>query len=181
MNRRSFLSRSLTTALTTSAVANTLFHLRGIGSALAQGGGSIPGYKGMVCLFLKGGNDSNNTIIPVSGANRTAYDAGRGILSVSAASLAPTAIAPATYSDGSTYAFHHKLPKLKQLFASGDCAVIANVGTLVAPMTKADYTSRSVAVPPQLFSHSDQQVQWQSSVPDKPFTTGWGGRMGDLL
>jgi len=181
MNRRSFLSRSFTTALTTSAVANTLFHLRGIGSALAQGGGTIPGYKGMVCLFLKGGNDSNNTIIPVSGTNRTAYDAGRGILSVSAASLAPTTIAPATYADGSTYAFHHKLPKLKQLFASGDCAVIANVGTLVAPMTKADYTSRSVAVPPQLFSHSDQQVQWQSSVPDKPFTTGWGGRMGDLL
>ena len=181
INRRSFLSRSLTTALSTSAVANTLFHLRGIGSALAAGGGDTTGYKGMVCLFLKGGNDSNNTIVPVSGANRAAYDAGRGVLAVSAASLSGTTIAPATYNDGSTYAFHHKLPKLKQLFAGGDCAVVANVGTLVAPMTKADYQNRSVAVPPQLFSHSDQQVQWQSSVPDKPFTTGWGGRLGDLL
>ena len=181
LNRRSFLSRSLTTALSTSAVANTLFHLRGIGSALAAGGGSVTGYKGMVCLFLKGGNDSNNTIIPVTGANRTAYDAGRGVLAVSAASLSGTTIAPATYNDGSTYAFHHKLPKLKQLFAAGDCAVIGNVGTLIAPMTKTDYQNRSVAAPPQLFSHSDQQVQWQSSVPDKPFTTGWGGRMGDLL
>ena len=136
----------------------------------------------MVCLFLKGGNDSNNTIIPVTGANRTAYDAGRGsFLAVTAASLAGTTIAPVTYNDGSTYAFHHKLPKLKQLFTAGDCAVVANVGTLVAPMTKTDYQNRSVAVPPQLFSHSDQQVQWQSSVPDKPFSTGWGGRLGDLL
>src|SRR5687768_1105167 len=101
MNRRNFLNRSLCTAFTTSAVANTLFHLRGIGSALAAGGGTIADYKGMVCLFLKGGNDSNNSIIPVTGANRTAYDAGRGILNVSAASLGATTISPASYSDGS--------------------------------------------------------------------------------
>lgn len=175
--RRSLLAR----AITTSAVANTLFHLRGIGSAIAAGGTPLTDYKGLVCLFLKGGNDSNNTIIPVSGANRTAYDASRGVLNVSAASLSGTTIAPLTYSDGSTYAFHHKLPKLKALFTTGDCAVVAGVGTLVAPTTKTDYQNRTVAVPPQLFSHSDQQVQWQSSVPDKPFTTGWGGRMADLL
>ena len=181
INRRSFLSRTLTTALSTSAVANTLFHLRGIGSALAAGGGNISGYKGLVCLFLKGGNDSNNTIIPITGPNRTAYDAARGILAVPTSSLAATGITPTTYSDGSTYAFHHKLPKMRQLFSAGDCAVVANVGTLVAPVTKTEYQNRTVATPPQLFSHSDQQVQWQSSVPDKPFTTGWGGRLGDLL
>ena len=177
MNRRHFLSRTIAT----SAVANTLFHLRGIGSAIAAGGSSITGYKGLVCLFLKGGNDANNTIIPVTGANRTAYDAARGILSITPATLASTGITPATYSDGNTYAFHHKLPKLRQLFNTGDCAVVANVGTLVAPMSKTDYTNHTVAAPPQLFSHSDQQVQWQSSVPDKPFTNGWGGRLADLL
>src|SRR5436189_6207234 len=114
MNRRQFLSRSFCSSLTTSGVVNTLFHLRGIGSALAAGAGAIGDYKGMVCLFLKGGNDSNNTIIPVTGPNRTAYDSGRGVLAVPAASLPATAIAPAGYNDGNTYAFHPKLPKLKQ-------------------------------------------------------------------
>jgi uncharacterized protein (DUF1501 family) len=66
------------------------------------------------------------------------------------------------------------------LFASGKAAILANAGTLVVPTTKAQYTAKSVPLPPQLFSHSDQQVEWQSSVPDKPFSTGWGGRLADL-
>mgnify|MGYP000854741188 CR=1 FL=1 len=71
--------------------------------------------------------------------------------------------------------------ELRNLFNSGKAAFIANAGTLVYPTTKAQYTARSVPLPPQLFSHSDQQVQWQHSVPDKPVSTGWGGRVADLL
>ena len=78
------------------------------------------------------------------------------------------------------YGLHPELSDIHPLFAQGRMAILANVGTLVVPTTKAQYTARSVPLPPQLFSHNDQQVEWQSSVPDKPFSTGWGGRLADL-
>jgi uncharacterized protein (DUF1501 family) len=73
------------------------------------------------------------------------------------------------------------MAEFNTLFSSGKAALLANVGTLVYPTTRAQYTTNSVPLPPQLFSHSDQQVQWQHSVPDKPTSTGWGGRIADLL
>jgi uncharacterized protein (DUF1501 family) len=89
-------------------------------------------------------------------------------------------LAPKT-SDGRSYALHPAVTDLSKLFGSGKAALLANVGTLVVPTTLAQYNASSVPLPPQLFSHSDQQVQWQSSVPDKPVTTGWGGRLADLV
>lgn len=177
MNRRRFLHSSLRSVLAAGAFTNTLFQLRGIGSALAAAPTAPADYKGLVCLFLKGGNDSLNNIVPVSGPSRSIYATARGVLAVDAASALP--ITPARYSDGNAYGFHPRLPKLRSLFASGRCGVVANVGTLVEPVTKANWPSR--ATPPQLFSHSDQQVQWQSGIPDQPFETGWGGRIADLL
>ena len=77
---------------------------------------------------------------------------------------------------------HPACGDMKTLFDSGELALLANVGTLSYPLANRDeYINGTVPVPPQLFSHSDQQVQWQSSVPDKPFTSGWGGRAADLL
>ena len=70
---------------------------------------------------------------------------------------------------------------LRKLWNDQKLAVVANVGSLLFPTTKAQYLANSVPLPPQLFSHSDQQVQWQSSIPDQPFQTGWGGRMADLM
>src|SRR5256885_2885899 len=72
---------------------------------------------------------------------------------------------------------------LAGLFTAGPAGGTGNVGTLAAPVAKAQWTAtpRVVPLPPQLFSHNDQQVQWQSSVPDQPFKTGWGGRMVDLV
>src|SRR5690606_25057189 len=93
-------------------------------------------------------------------------------------------------TDGREWALHNSLnfdvagtnnTGLKSIFDDGKMALVANVGTLVVPTTKQQYTSRSVPLPRQLFSHNDQQVEWQSSVPDKPFTTGWGGRVADLV
>ena len=71
------------------------------------------------------------------------------------------------------------LPDVKTLFDEGDLSIAANVGTLVVP-TKAS-TYETVALPPQLFSHSAQQNQWQRSLPDKPFQSGWCGRIADIL
>jgi len=90
-------------------------------------------------------------------------------------------ISPKTYSDGRSWGLHPSAPEIQQLFGQGKMALLANTGTLVQPVTLAQYNAGTVALPPQLFSHANQQVQWQSSVPDQPFTTGWGGRLADIV
>jgi uncharacterized protein (DUF1501 family) len=72
------------------------------------------------------------------------------------------------------------MPELQSLFNQGKLALLANVGSLAYPLTQAQYNNGTVPKPLQLFSHNDQQVEWMSSIPDKAFTTGWGGRMADL-
>ncbi len=143
-------------------------------------------FKALVCLFLAGGNDANNLVVPTDTSTYAAYALGRGALSLPQSALLP--ITPRT-SDGRTWGMHPSLginPNgttnggLKGLFDQGKVAVMANVGTLAYPLTKAEYTSRPDLRPMQLFSHNDQQVEWQSSIADKPFTTGWGGRLADL-
>jgi len=120
-----------------------------------------------------GGNDSNNTVISLD--NYALYSKTRGVLALTQAQLAATAINPAS---GGHYALHPSMTGLASLFQNKSAAILANVGTLTAPVTKAQYQSGS-SVPYQLFSHSDQQNQWQTSVStnDSPF--GWGGRMAD--
>jgi uncharacterized protein (DUF1501 family) len=83
--------------------------------------------------------------------------------------------------DGNTYGLHPSCPELATLFGEGKLAFLFNTGTLVYPITRAQYLSGSVKQPPQLFSHADQQTQWQTSIPDQPPLTGWGGRVADLL
>src|SRR6185295_8520721 len=107
-----------------------------------------------------------------------AYAAARTNLALPRTGLLP--ISPRT-TDGRTWGLHPSVPDLQNLFNSGRAAFLANVGTLVYPTNKTQYNARSVPLPPQLFSHSDQQVQWQHSVPDKPTNTGWGGRVADLV
>ncbi|MEO5961739.1 MAG: DUF1501 domain-containing protein, partial [Opitutaceae bacterium] len=108
----------------------------------------------------------------------TAYAAARSNLALPQTGLLP--IAPKT-SDGRSWALHAAVPELQNLFSTGKAAILANVGTLVYPTTKTQYNAASIPLPRQLYSHSDQQVQWQTSVPDKPSTTGWGGRLADLV
>ena len=179
ISRRSFIKQSACSLIASSAAMHTLFQLRGIGSAMAANCTPIPDYKSLVCVFMRGGNDTHNWLTPISGINRTHYDAGRGALALPAGGL--LALTPATYVDGSTYGLNPVLADLKPLFDAGRFAMVANVGTLVVPTTKTAYGANAVPLPAQLFSHSDQQVQWQSSLPDQSFTTGWGGRLADML
>ena len=137
-------------------------------------------FKALVCLFLAGGNDANNLVVPTDSTTYGAYSLGRGVLALPQSGVLP--ITPKT-SDGRTWGLHPAFPELKSLFDQGKFAVLANVGTLSQPLTQALYNSRPDMRPLQLFSHNDQQVEWQTSVSDKPFTdvaTGWGGRMADL-
>jgi uncharacterized protein (DUF1501 family) len=182
--RRSFLRQSACATLGITGLVNTLAHLTLTRSALAQVS-TFTDYRAMVVLFLYGGNDSNNMLLPrVGNASYDNYKNSRGVLRI----LDPTDPAyvagqPASLplSGAGNFAVHPNLTGFRDLYDAGELAFIANVGTLAFPITRDQYIAKSVAIPPQLFSHSDQQVEWQSSVPDKPFQTGWGGRVADLL
>jgi len=184
--RRKFIGQCCA-AVGATGMLSALSQLRLIGAAASPANGPVVAtaaasalpadYKALVCLFLAGGNDANNIVIPIDAAGYKSYVTGRGALALPLSSALP--ISPRT-SDGHTYGLHPAMTELRALFAQGKFAVLSNVGTLVGPVTKAQYNARSVPLPPQIFSHSDQQVQWQSSVPDQTFSTGWGGRLADL-
>lgn len=191
LTRRDFLG-SCCSAVTATGLLSTLAQLRLIG-AVAQPGTSAGrasaaaggDYRALVCLFLQGGNDANNLVIPYDNTGYATYQTSRGALALPRDKVLP--ITPRT-ADGRSWALHPALAAqqngspggMKGLFDDGKMAVLANVGTLLYPTTKQQYTARSIPLPPQLFSHNDQQVEWQSSLADKPFSTGWGGRLADL-
>ena len=128
-------------------------------------------------MFLYGGNDSNNTIIPMDDASYQAYTSIRGPLALSGANLTPT-----VYSvSNAPFAFHGKLAEVASLFSSKELAVVANVGSLVQPLTRTQYQGQQAPIPLNLFSHSDQQLQWQTSVAQGHSPTGWAGRAADYI
>ena len=188
--RRDFLRQASCAAVGTLALTNTVRDLHLINSAMAQSG--IPSgstdYKALVCILLSGGNDSNNWVVPTDTTTFDQYTQIRANLALPQSSLLPlcqTGTSGAAYadSDGHTYGFHPACPELQTLFGEDKLAVLFNVGTLVRPTTRAQYTSSTSKFyqPPQLFSHSDQVTQWQTSIPDAPPATGWAGRVADLL
>jgi uncharacterized protein (DUF1501 family) len=176
--RRAFLRRAGHLGLAGIA-APWAINLAAIGEAAAF---SATDYKAIVCVFLYGGNDYGNTFVPYDNANYARYAAIRTGLVTPQADLAATLLSPAAADalpGGMQLALAPQMGRLKSLFDAGKLAVQLNVGTLVEPTTLAQYENRSVALPPKLFSHNDQQSVWQSSQPEGA-TTGWGGRLGDL-
>ncbi|OYW29172.1 MAG: hypothetical protein B7Z47_05080, partial [Chthoniobacter sp. 12-60-6] len=187
LTRRGFLHRGAVLGGSAIAAGSTIRDLRLINTAMAAQG-PVSGYKALVCIFLSGGNDSNNWIVPTDTSTFADYTAIRGNLAMPESSLLALRQGPngsdAAYTDtdGHTYGFHPACPHLQTLFGEKKLGILFNVGTLVRPTTRADYVSGLSAFrPPQLFSHSDQVTQWQTSIPDQPPTTGWGGRVADLL
>lgn len=142
----------------------------------AYAAGPFNDYRALVCVFLFGGNDSQNMIIPLGG-EYAGYAAGRGNLAIPLANVLPvTAGVP-----GRSFGFHPSLSGLANIFnIDRKLACINNVSVLLQPTTKALYQSGS-NLPPQLFSHSDMQSHWQTGRADYPALTGWGGRLGDLI
>jgi len=182
-SRRDFIRRASCAAVGTVALKSTIRDLRLINRAVAQS--SLGGYKALVCVFLSGGNDANNWIVPTDTTTYDQYTAIRGNLALPQTALLPlysTGSTPYVDADGHTYGFHPSCPELQTLFGEDKLAVVMNAGTLVRPTTRAQYlASPALYRPPQLFSHSDQVTQWQTSIPDQPPLTGWGGRVADLL
>ena len=194
-SRRLFLRQAGAMA-TLGAAGPLALNLAALGSASAQTAGD---YKALVCIFLFGGNDSYNMVLPTDTASWSAYSTVRNQAPESIALLAPgTAVnaaaavgSPARLggvlpimplnAQGRSFALHPSLTTLQAMFNTDRrLAVVPNVGPLVLPTTKAQYAQASHPRPASLFSHNDQQNTWQAFQPEGA-TVGWGGRLGDLM
>lgn len=161
-------------ALGVGAGAPLFASLLASGNAAAQ---TATDYKALVVMLQQGGNDQSNTVIPRSGSQYSSYQSARPSLAIASSRILP--ITPNNWT-GPEIGFGPQLAGLKTLFEQGRAGVVANVGPLVQPLTKAEYTSGSKPLPFQLFSHSDQQRAWETGYADKDSRTGWLGRLGDL-
>jgi uncharacterized protein (DUF1501 family) len=176
-SRREFLKRA--SALSVAGAATPLaLNLAAIGEAAAQSNPSD--YKALVCVFLYGGNDWANTLIPYDDAGYAQYAALRAGVSIDRNLLAGSVLNPITPTGGRQYALAPGLTPLAAAFNAGYATILPNVGTLIEPTTKQQYQNRSVDLPPKLFSHNDQQSFAQSSAPEGAIS-GWGGRIGDVF
>ncbi len=189
LSRRAFLQRASALSVVGGGSALAL-NLAAAGEAAAQ---EATDYKALVCVFMAGGNDYANTVVPYDTTNYDRYSAirgggagrTRGGIALGRDELTPTALSPIvnqTLTDDLQYALSPQLTNLAALFRMGRAAVQLNAGTLIAPTTLAQYTSANRAaypLPPKLFSHNDQQSFWQA-LGAEGATTGWGGRLGDM-
>jgi uncharacterized protein (DUF1501 family) len=174
LNRRSFIRYASLAAAGNAAGFRPFGTLNGLAA-------TSPEYQALVCIFMFGGNDSNNTLVPLNttanGTNGyTAYSKIRGSLAIPQASL----LTLGSKASGN-YGLHPSLPNIQRLFNSNNIAFVANVGTLVQPLTPAQYQAGSAPTPTNLFSHPDQQLEWQNAAQSGVTSTGWAGRIADSM
>ena len=177
-SRRAFLKRASALSIAGNALPWAL-NLAAFGEAAAA---NATDYKALVCVFLYGGNDYANSVVAYDTPSYGLYRGMRPTLAYTQAQLAPTVLAPTpafALPGARQYALAPELAPLLPIFNAGKMGVLLNVGTLLQPTTKAQYTA-GTALPPKLFSHNDQQSVWQSSAAEGA-TSGWGGRIGDLF
>ena len=178
-----------------------------LAAAGAAAGGTTPDYKALVCIFMYGGNDANNMVLATDSDSwsryLTARNTGSDPISLSAVGVAATAganlktpaawggvlpivpntaqpIPAGTTATTRTFALHPFMTGAQSLFNAGRLAVVANVGTLIQPTTKAQYVAKSVNLPVSLYSHADQQSEWQAGASEGA-RIGWGGQMADFV
>jgi len=174
-NRRQFLQTASALSVLGGATPLAL-NLAGIGAAAAQG--APEDYRALVCVFLFGGNDQTNTVIPFDPAEFNAYTAARASIARTAVEI--TSLGAVAAQGGRSFALPNELSPFVSLYGSGKLAIVGNVGPLITPTTKTQFQNAAVPLPPKLFSHNDQQSVWQSSGAEGA-TSGWGGRMADLV
>lgn len=169
-SRREFLKKTCCTAAAGFTAAS--FSRFGVLNAMAQ---AASDYKALVCVFLFGGNDANNLVIPTGVTEYANYQRNRATLALPQNSLLP--IVPP--SAGAPFGLHPRMVEFQALFNSQHAAILANVGTLIAPTTRANLNGASL--PHNLFSHEDQQGQMQTATFDANAQTGWAGRTADKV
>jgi uncharacterized protein (DUF1501 family) len=176
-NRRQFLGQASCAAVSSIPVLNTLLNLSFAEKLSAVTAPANGEYRALVCLFLSGGNDSFNMLVPRDPAAYSQYQASRSNLALAPGSLID--IHPAGLPD---FAVHYRMPEVASLFEAGNAAFVANVGTLIEPVqNRTQVNTLAKLLPLGLFSHSDQIEQWQTSMPHQRSGIGWAGRTADLL
>jgi uncharacterized protein (DUF1501 family) len=184
-SRRAFLAKASQLSVA-GAAAPFAMNMAAVGAAAAQ---SASDYKALVCVFMYGANDHYNTVIPLDTPSYNAYKNSRASIARSLNDLngadgKPLELVPNVALSGANAGLRFALPKelaaLKTLWDNERLAVLANVGPLLVPTTKAQYVNRTVPIPIKLFSHNDQQSTWQAGYTEGA-PTGWGGRIGDLF
>ena len=194
-SRREFL-RKLACVACGGGTAAMIPQLRMIGSALANTS-SLTGYRALVCIYLSGGNDAWNVVVPYDNTRYNVYALARsGVYTTTGSNPNPGGLGLAQPSSGSTqlitdgndsnsatnqYFLNSNLPNLTTLYQQGHLALAVNVGTLVKPITKTDYNASAANRPPQLFSHSDQENLWHQANTSTSSVLGWGGQCGDVV
>jgi uncharacterized protein (DUF1501 family) len=173
LSRRRFLSGCAALCAGGSGLLPTLTGLR-LAHALTPPAGD---YKALVCVFLFGGNDAFNMLVPYQEEFYNLYNGSRQTLAITRDSLLPINADLQAYH---AFGLHPQLPNLQNLYTNGKLAFLANVGALVEPVTKPEYQSRTVQLPPQLFSHNDQQ-NFVQSLQSHATRNGWAGRAADVL
>lgn len=179
-DRRAFLKHSLA-ALAGSAAFDSVFGKIALAATTAPSPRRLEGtgYRALVCIYLYGGNDCFNMIVPRDSYWST-YSATRGSLAIPQGDLLPLnpGVPPV---GGGAYGLHPNLAGIRDLFDAGRAAIVANVGPLVRPVNRALYQQPGTLLPAQLFSHSDQSVLWQTPRADASERYGWGGRLADIF
>ena len=176
MQRRDFLKRSLVGLGGASSLWATTSQFNLVNAATSAN--SFTDYKALVCVFLLGGNDSLNMLIPTDQRAYDQYAATRQNLAVARNAALAINVTNTQYS---SVGLHPSLAALHTIYEQGNMALVANVGPMIEPASKADILTGRVMLPPQLFSHSDQQNHWQTAHPQQAALTGWAGRMADML
>jgi uncharacterized protein (DUF1501 family) len=179
-SRRQFLAvggRSLA-AIGAASLAGRLSQVSGLAQTACPSD-----YKALVCVFLFGGNDGNNMVIPISTPNSNPANSYANYAAVRAGLALPQAsLNSINTSKGDEYGLHPSLVELAKLYnEKKNVAVLTNVGSLVTPLTQTEYLQQSKAIPLNLFSHLDQQTELQTSLAQGFATTGWGGRLADAM
>ncbi len=173
LTRRRFLKTVLATAAGSSPFVSFLTQPN-----LARAADNSGGYKALVCVLLEGGADSFNMVVPRSGVSYSDYSTVRGNMALDADSL--LALSPVHYSDGTDYGLHPTMTRMHELFNDSRLAIVANVGTLVQPVTSAE-VQNGAPVPNQLFAHNTQRDLWMTANAARIERAGWAARMADLF
>lgn len=175
-DRREFLRAAIAGTLGASSMATTMASFAGASNLARSNNKGFSDYRALVCVYLYGGNDSFNMIVPRDASRFADYEASRG----SSLALPHESLLPITDAMQGEFGFHGACSGLQTLYQQNRLAVIANTGTLVQPTTRQDYLNQ-VGLPRHLFSHNSQQDQTMTALPQQPSRTGWSGRLAEIL
>jgi uncharacterized protein (DUF1501 family) len=178
ISRRKFFGQASCAAIGASTLWSSLINFKAFAAAAMANSSLDPDFKALVCVFLSGGNDSYNMLMPRTQSEYDEYAITRSNLAIPLNSMLP--IFPDN-AGGRLFGLHPSMPRTQEMFNAGKMAFLSNVGTLVQPTTKEQVWNGQVELPLGLFSHSDQGQQWMTGLPNGRSATGWGGKVADLI